>query len=132
MGSTLVLISLMLSLSIAVIFPEMKYSQTSNNSISSEFEYMVNKQRKGFLILGLLALLTFFTSIQTLSVGTFVLHLLLDVVFGIYAYASFQVRASLIQMQNISSVDEDASNEKVVVHLPYHHTDDAGHVDCGD
>ncbi|MEL0239416.1 MAG: hypothetical protein VW913_01065 [Candidatus Actinomarina sp.] len=107
MGSTLVLICLMLSLSIAVIFPEMKYSQTSNNSISSEFEYMVSKQRKGFLILGLLALLTFFTSIQTLSVGTFVLHLLLDVVFGIYAYASFQVRASLIQMQNISSVDED-------------------------
>ena len=54
MGSTLVLICLMLSLSIAVIFPEMKYSQTSNTSISSEFEYMVNKQRKGFLILGLL------------------------------------------------------------------------------
>ena len=106
MGSTLVLICLMLSLSIAVIFPEMKYSQTSNTSISSEFEYMVNKQRKGFLILGLLALLTFFTSIQTLSVGTFVLHLLLDVVFGIYAYASFQVRASLIQMQKISSIDE--------------------------
>ena len=69
MGSTLVLICLMLSLSIAVIFPEMKYSQTSNTSISSEFEYMVSKQRKGFLILGLLALLTFFTSIQTLSVG---------------------------------------------------------------
>ena len=107
MGSTLVLICLMLSLSIAVIFPEMKYSQSSNKSISSEFEYMVSKQRKGFLILGLLALLTFFTSIQTLSVGIFVLHLLLDVVFGIYAYASFQVRASLIQMQNISSVDED-------------------------
>ena len=73
----------------------------------SEFEYMVSKQRKGFLILGLLALLTFFTSIQTLSVGTFILHLLLDVVFGVYAYASFQVRASLIQMQNISSVNED-------------------------
>ena len=52
MGSTLVLICLMLSLSIAVIFPEMKYSQTSNTSISSEFEYMVSKQRKGFLILG--------------------------------------------------------------------------------
>ena len=107
MGSTLVLISLMLSLSIAVIFAEMKYSQTNGSSVTVEFDFMVNKQRKGFLILGLLALLTFFTSIQTLSVGTFVLHLLLDVVFGVYAYASFQVRASLIQMQNISSVDED-------------------------
>ena len=86
----------------------MKYSQTSNSSISAEYEYMVSKQRKGFLILWLLALLTFFTSIQTLSVGIFVLHLLLDLVFGIYAYASFQVRASLIQMQNISSVDRDS------------------------
>ena len=105
MGSTLVLICLMLSLSIAVIFPEMKYSETSNNSISSEFAYMVSKQRKGFLILGLLAVITFFTSIQTLSVGIFVLHLLIDLVFGIYAYASFQVRASLIQMQKISSID---------------------------
>ena len=106
MGSTLVLICLMLSLSIAVIFPEMKYSETSNNSISSEFAYMVSKQRKGFLILGLLAVITFFTSIQTLSVGIFVLHLLIDLVFGIYAYASFQVRASLIQMQKISSIDK--------------------------
>ena len=106
MGSTLVLICLMLSLSIAVIFPEMKYSETSNNSISSEFAYMVSKQRKGFLILGLLAVITFFTSIQTLSVGIFVLHLLIDLVFGIYAYASFQVRASFIQMQKISSIDK--------------------------
>ena len=106
MGSTLVLISLMFSLSIAVIFPEMKYSQTNSSSKTVEFDYMVNKQRKGFLILGLLAVITFFTSIQTLSVGIFVLHLLIDLVFGIYEYASFQVRASLIQMQKISSIDK--------------------------
>ena len=106
MGSTLVLISLMLSLSIAVIFPEMKYSQTNSSSVTAEFDFMVNKQRKGFLILGLLAVITFFTSIQTLSVGIFVLHLRVDLVFGIYAYASFQVRASLIQMQKISSIDK--------------------------
>ena len=122
MGSTIVLICLMLSLSIAVIFPEMKYSQTSNSSISAEYEYMVSKQRKGFLILGLLALLTFFTSIQTLSVGIFVLHLLLDLVFGIYAYASFQVRASLIQMQNISSVDRDIHEPVSYTHLRAHET----------
>ena len=95
----------------------MKYSQTSNSSISAEYEYMVSKQRKGFLILGLLALLTFFTSIQTLSVGIFVLHLLLDLVFGIYAYASFQVRASLIQKQNISSVDRDIHELDEYEHL---------------
>ena len=106
MGSTLVLISLMLSLSIAVIFPEMKYSQNSNSTTSAEFDYMVNKQRKGFLILGLSAVITFFISIQTLSVAIFVLHLLIDIVFGIYAYASFQVRASLIQMQKINSIDK--------------------------
>ena len=106
MGSTLVLISLILSLSIAVIFPELKYSQNSNSTISAEFDYMVNKQRKGFLILGLFAVITFFTAIQTLSVFLFVLHLLIDLVFGVYAYASFQVRASLIQMQKISSINK--------------------------
>ena len=106
MGSTLVLISLILSLSIAVIFPELKYSQNSNSTNSAEFDYMVNKQRKGFLILGLFAVITFFTAIQTLSVFLFVLHLLIDLVFGVYAYASFQVRASLIQMQKISSINK--------------------------
>lgn len=106
MGSTLVLISLILSLSIAVIFPELKYSQNSNSTNSAEFDYMINKQRKGFLILGLFAVITFFTAIQTLSVSLFVLHLLIDLVFGVYAYASFQVRASLIQMQKISSINK--------------------------
>ena len=106
MGSTLVLISLILSLSIAVIFPELKYSQNSNSTNSAEFDYMINKQRKGFLILGLFAVITFFTAIQTLSVFLFVLHLLIDLVFGVYAYASFQVRASLIQMQKISSINK--------------------------
>ena len=117
MGSTLVLICLMLSLSIAVIFPEMKYSQTSNTSISSEFEYMVNKQRKGFLILGLLALLTFFTSIQTLSVGIFVLHLLLDVVFGIYVYTAFQVRSSSLQRNSFTYVDDLSADDDNVEYL---------------
>ena len=45
MGSTLVLISLMLSLSIAVIFPEMKYSQTNSGSVTAEFDFMVNKKK---------------------------------------------------------------------------------------
>jgi len=106
MSSTLVLIALMVSLSVAVVFPELQYSKV-NKSISNEYQFMVEKQRKGFITLGLVALSSFFVALQTLSVPIFVFHLIIDVVFGIYAYASFQVRASLIQMQNISSVDED-------------------------
>jgi cell division protein FtsW (lipid II flippase) len=59
MGSTLVLISLMLSLSIAVIFPELKYSKSNINVHTDEYDFMVDKQRRGFLILGLLAVVTF-------------------------------------------------------------------------
>ena len=68
---------------------------------------VLNGTFPSLILITLLASYFGITSIQTLSVGIFLLHLLLDVVFGIYAYASFQVRASLIQMQNISSVDED-------------------------
>ena len=106
MSSTLVLIALMVSLSVAVVFPELQYSKV-NKSISNEYQFMVEKQRRGFITLGLIAIASFFIALQTLSVPIFVFHLIIDVVFGIYAYASFQVRASLIQMQNISSVDED-------------------------
>ena len=106
MSSTLVLIALMVSLSVAVVFPELQFSKV-NKAISNEYQFMVEKQRKGFITLGLVAISSFFIALQTLSVPIFVFHLIIDVVFGIYAYASFQVRASLIQMQNISSVDED-------------------------
>jgi len=106
MSSTLVLIALMVSLSVAVVFPELQYSKV-NKSISNEYQYMVEKQRKGFITLGLVAISSFFIALQTLSVPIFVFHLIIDVVFGIYAYTAFQVRSSLIQMQNISSVDED-------------------------
>ena len=60
---------------------------------------MVSKQRKGFLTIGLLAVSTFFVSIQTLSVSLFVLHLFLDLLFGLYAYTSFQVRRTTL-LQN--------------------------------
>ena len=42
---------------------------------------------------------TFFVSIQTLSVPLFIFHLILDVLFGLYAYTSFQVRRSTL-LQN--------------------------------
>ncbi len=61
MSSTLVLIALMLSLSIAVVFPELQYSKT-NKKASSEYQFMVDKQRKGFVILGLIAVVSFFYS----------------------------------------------------------------------
>ncbi|MAB95799.1 MAG: hypothetical protein CL496_01060 [Actinobacteria bacterium] len=106
MGSTLVLISLMLSLSIAVIFPELKYSKSNINVHTDEYDFMVDKQRRGFLILGLLAVVTFFVSLQTLSVGLFLLHLVIDILFGVYAYASLQVRAASIQRRNMAFMND--------------------------
>ena len=104
MSSTFVLISLLLSLSMAVLVPEIKDSKKTIFSFSPEYDYMVNKQRKGFLTIGLLAVSTFFISIQTLSVPIFVLHLVLDVLFGVYAYISFQVRrATLLQNSLVGS-----------------------------
>lgn len=104
MSSTFVLISLLLSLSMAVLVPEIKDSKRTFFSFSPEYDHMVNKQRKGFLTIGLLAVSTFFISIQTLSVPIFVLHLVLDVLFGVYAYISFQVRrATLLQNSLVGS-----------------------------
>jgi hypothetical protein len=104
MSSTFVLISLLLSLSMAVLVPEIKDSKKTIFSFSPEYDHMVNKQRKGFLTIGLLAVSTFFISIQTLSVPIFVLHLALDVLFGVYAYISFQVRrATLLQNSLVGS-----------------------------
>ena len=104
MSSTFVLISLLLSLSMAVLVPEIKDSKRTIFSFSPEYDHMVNKQRKGFLTIGLLAVSTFFISIQTLSVPIFVIHLVLDVLFGVYAYISFQVRrATLLQNSLVGS-----------------------------
>ena len=104
MSSTFILISLLLSLSMAVLVPEIKDSKRTIFSFSPEYDHMVNKQRKGFLTIGLLAVSTFFISIQTLSVPIFVLHLALDVLFGVYAYISFQVRrATLLQNSLVGS-----------------------------
>ena len=117
MGSTLVLISLMVSLSIAVIFPELKYSKSSINVHTDEYDFMVDKQRKGFLILGVLAVGTFFVSLQTLSVGLFLLHLIIDTLFGIYAYASFQVRAASIQQRNIAFMNDLTFEDESIEYL---------------
>ena len=117
MGSTLVLRSLMVSLSIAVIFPELKYSKSSINVHTDEYDFMVDKQRRGFLILGVLAVGTFFVSLQTLSVGLFLLHLIIDTLFGIYAYASFQVRAASIQQRNIAFMNDLTFEDESIEYL---------------
>ena len=78
MSSTLVLIGLLLSLSMAVILPEVQISKNQSNysfMISREYDFMVNKQRRGYLVLGLIAISTFFVSIQTMSVPIFIAHL---------------------------------------------------------
>ena len=115
MSSTLVLIGLLLSLSMAVILPEVQISKNQSNysfMISREYDYMVNKQRRGYLVLGLIAISTFFVSIQTMSVPIFIAHLVFDVIFGIYAFLSFQVRRSM-QMQNNLSLGNQQEMKKV-------------------
>ncbi len=102
MSSTLVLIALLASLSMAVLLPEMQISKKNNSinySFTPEYDFMVNKQRKAYLMLGLFAIATFFVSLQTMSISLFVIHLITDCVFGIYAFISFQVRRST-QIQN--------------------------------
>ena len=114
MSSTFVLISLLLSLSMAVLVPELKDSKKPIFSLSPEYDYMVNKQRKGFLSIGLLAVSTFFVSIQTLSVSLFVLHLFLDLLFGLYAYTSFQVRRTALLKNSLvgSSFTNENNNQQ--------------------
>ena len=115
MSSTLVLIGLLLSLSMAVILPEVQISKNQSNysfMISREYDFMVNKQRRGYLVLGLIAISTFFISIQTMSVPIFITHLIFDVIFGVYAFLSFQVRRSM-QMQNNLSLGNQEEMKKV-------------------
>ena len=109
MSSTLVLIGLLLSLSMAVILPEVQISKNQSNysfMISREYDFMVNKQRRGYLVLGLIAISTFFVSIQTMSVPIFIAHLVFDVIFGVYAFLSFQVRRSMQMQNNLSPVSQ--------------------------
>ncbi len=102
MSSTLVLIALLASLSMAVLLPEIQISKKNNSinySFTPEYDFMVNKQRKAYLMIGLFAIATFFVSLQTMSISLFVIHLITDCVFGIYAFISFQVRRTT-QIQN--------------------------------
>ncbi len=115
MSSTLVLIGLLLSLSMAVILPEVQISKNQSNysfMISREYDFMVNKQRRVYLVLGLISISTFFISIQTMSVPIFIAHLVFDVIFGVYAFLSFQVRRSM-QIQNNLSLGNQQEMKKV-------------------
>ena len=115
MSSTLVLIGLLLSLSMAVILPEVQISKNQSNysfMISRDYDFMVKKQRRGYLVLGLIAISTFFISIQTMSVPIFIAHLVFDIIFGVYAFLSFQVRRSM-QMQNNLSLGNQQEMKKV-------------------
>tara|TARA_B100000131_G_scaffold64363_1_gene60743 strand:+ start:1255 stop:1632 length:378 start_codon:yes stop_codon:yes gene_type:complete len=109
MSSTLVLIALLASLSMAVILPEVQISKKNNSinySFTPEYDYMVNKQRKVYLVIGLVALATFFVSLQTMSVGLFIVHLITDCIFGIYAFISFQVRRSTQLQNSLNTISE--------------------------
>ena len=110
MSSTLVLIALLASLSMAVILPEVQISKKNNSinySFTPEYDYMVNKQRKVYLVIGLVAIATFFVSLQTMSVGLFIVHLITDCIFGIYAFISFQVRRSTQLQNSLNTISEN-------------------------
>ena len=95
-----------------MILPEIQITKNQNSYayiISPEYDSMVNRQRKAYLIIGLLAVSTFFVSIQTMSVPLFIFHLILDCIFGIYAFLSFQVRKSM-QVQNNLTVGLQEQN----------------------
>ena len=114
MSSTLVLIALLASLSMAVILPEVQISKKNNSinySFTPEYDYMVNKQRKVYLVIGLVALATFFVSLQTMSVGLFIVHLITDCIFGIYAFISFQVRRSTQLQNSLNTISENNNVE---------------------
>ena len=114
MSSTLVLIALLASLSMAVVLPEMQISKKNNSinySFTPEYDFMVNKQRKAYLMIGLFAVATFFVSLQTMSIGLFVIHLFTDCVFGVYAFVSFQVRRSTQLQNSLSSFNDDVQVE---------------------
>ena len=109
MSSTLVLIALLASLSMAVILPDVQISKKNNSinySFTPEYDYMVNKQRKVYLVIGLVALATFFVSRQTMSVGQFIVDLITDCIFGIYAFISFQVRRSTQLQNSLNTISE--------------------------
>ena len=110
MSSTLVLIALLASLSMAVVLPEVQISKKNssiNYSFTPEYDYMINKQRKVYLVIGLVALATFFVSLQTMSVGLFIVHLITDCIFGIYAFISFQVRRSTQLQNSLNTISEN-------------------------
>ena len=115
MSSTLVLIGLLLSLSMAVILPEVQISKNQSNysfMISREYDFMVNKQRRGYLVLGLIAISTFFVSIQTMYVTIFIANLVCYFIFCVNAFLSFQIRRSM-QMQNNLSLGNQQEMKKV-------------------
>ncbi len=94
----------------AVILPEVQISKKNNSinySFTPEYDYMVNKQRKVYLVIGLVALATFFVSLQTMSVGLFIVHLITDCIFGIYAFISFQVRRSTQLQNSLNTISEN-------------------------
>ena len=84
----------------------MHVNNSINYSFTPEYDYMVNKQRKVYLVIGLVALATFFVSLQTMSVGLFIVHLITDCIFGIYAFISFQVRRSTQLQNSLNTISE--------------------------
>jgi len=117
--SPIILILLISSLCLAVLVPEYQYKGSSELE-SNSFSDLIRKQRRVYVLLGSTAVLTFTFAIEFLSVSLFVLHLVLDCIFGIYALNAFRYRREIsITNYNHISISNDSlehSSDYVQIH----------------
>ena len=119
MTSPIILILLISSLCLAVLVPEYQYKGSSERE-STSFSNLIRRQRRVYALLGSTAVLTFTLAIEFLSVSLFVMHLVLDCIFGIYALNAFRYRREIsITNFNHVSISNDSiehSSEYVQIH----------------
>ena len=109
MTSPIVLLLLVISLSLAVIVPEYQ-SKRESSSQPDSYTDLIRRQRRVYAVLGSIAVTTFAMAIELLSVSLFVMHLLVDCIFGIYALNAFRYRRE-VSIRNYNHVS--ISNESI-------------------
>jgi|TARA_B100001750_G_C15495754_1_gene594050 hypothetical protein len=119
MSSSVVLFTLIGSLSLAVLLPELRLKRDYHFA-SSQAAIMLKKQRIIFFILGTFAVMTFFLAINTISTPIFIAHIVIDCVFGLYALVAFNSRKQLyisnFDFVAIGNDSENYANDYINVH----------------
>ena len=116
--SSVVLLLLVSSLSLAVLLPEYQ----SNRELSSQpdsYTNLIKRQRRAYAILGSFVVVTFAMAIELLSVSLFITHLVLDCIFGIYALNAFRYRreVSIRNYNHVSISNESIENSSDYVQI---------------